>query len=377
MINSKWSWFVIARVFVYFGIIACGVLAGLTPAQAVSFDLTAIAGDTLSAEQSAAFVTAASAWSLVLTDPVTVRIDIGFRDLGTVTGGAAVLGATAAAFGTVPYGDLINGLMADASSAADRMAVAHFPAATPSSRVTLTLAQARAVGFAAATTSDGSIEFTSNSKIAFAATRPELTGANYDLIGVAEHEIGHLLGFQSALDLGTTSRTALDLFRYASVGTPGFTAGQAAYFSTDGGATSLGSFSVGGSGQYQASHWLQGTGGLMDPAVRMGVATNITGRDTLALDVVGWDVAVAEPASGAVLLAGLGVLGLWRMRWDQRTSQAMSAPRAEKAPRIMTARAAPPCRVGPSTARSMLSLDLGVGIVGGIRELRDDRGAVA
>lgn len=366
-----------ARAFVYSGIVVCGVLAGLAPARAVSFDLTAIAGDTLSAAQSAAFATAASAWSLVLTDPVTVRIDIGFRDLGTGTGGAAVLGATGAAFGTVPYVDLVNGLTADASSAADRMAAAHLPATAPSNRVTLTFAQARAVDFAAATTSDGSIEFTSNPKITFAATRPELTSSNYDLIGVAEHEIGHLLGFQSALDLGTTSRTALDLFRYASVGAPGFTAGQAAYFSTDGGGVSLGGFSVGGSGQYQASHWLQGTGGLMDPAVRIGVATNITGRDVLALDVVGWDVAVAEPASGAILLAGLGVLGLWRMRWNQRTIQAMSAPRAEKAPRMMTARAAPPCRVGPRTARSMLSLDLGVGIVGGIGELRNDRGAVA
>lgn len=365
------------RAFVYAGIMACGVWAHLAPAQAVSFDLTAIAGDTLSAEQSAAFVTAAAAWSWALIDPVTVRIDIGFRDLGTTTGGAAVLGATGAAFGTVPYGNLVTGLTADATNAADRMAVAHLPATAPSDRITLTFAQARAVGFAAATASDGSIEFTSNSKIAFAATRPELTSSNYDLIGVAEHEIGHLLGFQSALDSGTTSRTALDLFRYADLGTPGFTAGQAAYFSTDGGATSLGGFSVGGSGQYQAGHWLLGTGGLMDPAVAMGMATNITGRDVLALDVVGWDVAVAEPASGSVLLAGLGVLGLWRMRLGQRTSQAMIAPRAEKAPRMMTARAAPPCRVGPRTLRSMLSLDLGVGMVGGIRELRDDMGPVA
>lgn len=366
-----------ARAFVRFGIVACGVLAGLAPARAVSFDLTAIANDTLTAEQSAAFVTAASAWSLVLTDPVTVRIGIGFRDLGTETGGAAVLGATGAAFGTVPYSDFAAGLTADASSAADRVAVAHLPATAPSDRVVLTFAQARAVGFAAAIASDGTIEFTSNPKIAFAATRTALTSVNYDLIGVAEHEIGHLLGFQSALDFGTTSRTALDLFRYADVGAPGFTAGQAAYFSTDAGVGSLGGFSVGGSGQYQASHWMQGTGGLMDPAVARGVATNITGRDVLALDVIGWDVAVAEPASGAVLLAGLGVLGLWRMRWDQRTSQAMIAPRAEKAARMMTARAAPPCKVGPSTVRSMLSLDLGVGMVGGIGTLRGDGDVLA
>ncbi len=364
-----------ARVLRSVAIVACAVWASLAPAQAVSFDLTEIAGDTLSAEQSAAFVTAAAAWSAVLTDPVAVRIGIGFRDLGSGAGGATVLGATAAAFGTVSYAELKSGLAADATSAADWSAVASLPVTAPSASIVLTFAQARAIGFAAATASDGSIEFTSRPSISFAATRLELTASRYDLIGVAEHEIGHLLGFQSSLDLGTTSRSALDLFRYAGPGAPGFTAGQAAYFSLDGGGTNLGGFSVGGSGQYQASHWLQGTGALLDPAVVAGVERDITGRDTLALDVVGWDVAVAEPASGATLLAGLGVLGLWRL--GQRTSQARMAPMAENAPRMMTARAAPPCRVGPSTARSMLSLDLGVGMVGGIGELRGYAGAVA
>lgn len=361
----------------YAGLVACGLWAGLAPARAVSFDLTEIAGDTLSAEQSAAFGTAAAAWSAVLTDPVAVRIGVGFRDLGTGAGGAAVLGATGATLGTVSYAALRAGLAADATSGLDGAAVASLPAVGPSDSAIVTFAQARAIGFAAGTPSDGSIEFTSRPSIAFAATRLELTSSNYDLIGVAEHEIGHLLGFQSSLDLATTSRSVLDLFRYAGPGMPGFTAGQAAYFSVDGGRTSLGGFSTGGSGEYQASHWLQGTGALLDPAVVAGVARDVTGRDTQALDAVGWDVAVPEPASGAVLLAGLGVLGAWRMRPGQRTIQAMMAPRAEKAPRMMTARAAPPCRVGPSTVRSMLSLDLGVGMVGGIGRLRGCAGAMA
>jgi len=32
----------------------------------------------------------------------------------------------------------------------------------------------------------------------------------------------------------------------------------------------------------------------------------------VAEDAVGWDVVVAEPTSGAVMLAGLGVLAFWR-----------------------------------------------------------------
>ncbi len=291
-----------------------GLLAPWGTAGAVSFSFSTLAGDTLSGAQAAAFSAAAAAWAAVLTDPVSVQIGIGFRDLGAGAGGGAVLGATQSSFGTVAYSAFASGLAGDAGSALDRAAVAHLPGTAPSARIMLTTAEARALGFAAATASDGTIEFTSNPSVTFATVRTDLRAGRYDLIGTAEHEIGHLLGFQSSLDLGSGTRSGLDVFRYAGLGAPGFTAGQAAYFSVDGGTADLGDFSVGGAGQYQASHWLQGTGGLMDPAVFDGVAKTITARDVLALDAVGWDAAVAEPASRAVLLAGLGLLGLWRGR---------------------------------------------------------------
>ncbi len=302
-----------ARALVWIGVVVGG-LATPGPAEAVSFSFTEIAGDTLTDAQASAFAAAAAGWSSVLSDPVAVNIGIGFRDLGLGVGGGAVLGATQAGVGTVSYGAYAAGLAADARSALDRAAVASLPAAGPSSRITLTTAEARALGFGAGVASDGTIEFTSNPAVTFATTRADLASGRYDLIGVATHEIGHLLGFESALDTASATRTGLDVFRYAGLNAPGFTGSQAAYFSVDGGATNLGNFSPGGSGQYQASHWLQGTGGLMDPAVHDGVATNITPRDVLALDAVGWDVAVEEPGSRAVLLAGLGVLGVWRMR---------------------------------------------------------------
>ncbi len=296
------------------GLVVGGLLGGAGPAEAVSFAFSQIVGDTLSDAQGQAFAAAAAAWSAVISDPVVVNIGIGFRDLGTGVGGGAVLGATQPNFGTVTYAGFSNAVTADARSGADRAAAAHLPGTGPSARITLTTAEARALGFGAAAATDGSIEFSSNPRVVFATARTDLASGRYDLIGTAAHEIGHLLGFQSALDTGSATRTALDVFRFAGLGAPGFTAGQAAYFSADGGATSLGSFSVGGSGQYQASHWLQGTGGLMDPAVLDGVAKDITPLDVVALDAVGWDAVVAEPPSGAVLLAGLGLLGLWRGR---------------------------------------------------------------
>jgi MYXO-CTERM domain-containing protein len=284
-------------------------------AGAVSFSFTTIGGDTLTGAQSAAFATAAAAWSAALTDPVSVQVGIGFRDLGTVND-AIILGATSSSLQVRAYNAFQVGLTADATSGTDTAAMAHLPVSVPSNQVLLTTAQARAAGLAAAATADGSREFTSYSGISYATTRAALTSGSYDLIGVAEHELGHLLGFDSSLDFGTSIRSVLDLFRYSAAGTQSFTTGEAAYFSVDGGVTNLGDFSVGGSGQYQASHWLQGTGALLDPAVSVGTAINIAPRDLVALDAAGWDVAVAEPTSAAVMLAGLGVLAFWRRRGE-------------------------------------------------------------
>lgn len=304
------------------------------PAAATSFSFSQIAGDTLTAEQSAAFGQAAAAWSAVLTDPVEVRLDIGFRDLGSNASGALLLGQSLPSLEFGDYAAFRSGLAERATSAADTNALAALPGAAPGDRVLLTNAQARAVGLTAGDGADASIEFTSNGQVSFAAARAGMSSTAFDLVGVAEHEIGHALGFisgldgGSALDGGTTldldpaARSALDLFRYAAPGTPGFAAGQAAYFSLDNGATSLGEFSVGGPGQAQASHWLDGLGGLLGPSLAPGVVRDITARDLTALDVVGWTVAaeggapgdgtvVPEPASAALLLAGLGMLAAW------------------------------------------------------------------
>ncbi len=291
--------------------LACAATA--SPAVALTFNLTQIQGDTLTTSESSAFQTAAAAWSAIFSDPITVSVSIGFRNLGTSGTGGTILGATSAAFVTPSSYAAFEALyIADQTSAADAQAAANLPATVPGGTVELTSSEARALGFTTPVGSDGSIEFTSNSGIQFADTRATLNSSNYDLIGIAEHEIAHLLGFDSALDSGSPIKSVLDLFRYTAPATPSFQAGQSAYFSLNGGTTNLASFSVGGSGQYQASHWLQGTGGLMDPAVTAGYAQNITPLDITALDVLGYDVAVAEPASMLLLASGLLALALRR-----------------------------------------------------------------
>lgn len=287
-----------------------GALAA--PAAALTFNFTQVSGDALTSSQSAAFTTAAAAWSAVLRDPFTVNVSIGFRDLGAASNGGLILGSTGLNLQSLPYAGFKALYAADRRSAADVQADASLPASVPTGQVELSSAELKALG-GTSTGSDGTIEFTSNAGVTFADTRAGLNGGTYDLIGIAEHEIGHLLGFESALDNQPPStKSVLDLFRYASVGTPGFTQGNAAYFSLDTGATNLASFAVGGPGQYQASHWLQGTGVLMDPAVAAGVQQDITALDITALDVLGYDLAVPEPAS--LLLLAPALLGLARLR---------------------------------------------------------------
>ena len=296
----------------YRAVFLIGLLAGLGgPAGAVSFSFSTVAGDTLSAGQAAAFSAAAFEWASVLSDPVEVRLSIGFRDLGVNSGGQTVLGSTSPTFRVLNYLDYRAALVADQKGALDRAAVATLGASGPSSQVLLTSAEARAAGLAGPVGVDAVIEFTT--RIAFAETRAALTGSNYDLIGVAAHEIGHVLGWVSSVDVGVSFRSGLDLFRYSAAGVRSFVAGQAAYLSGDGGVTSVGPLSVGGAGQYQASHWLQETGGLLDPGLVAGEAQFVTARDMAALELVGWDVAVPAPGSVGILMAGLGFLG-WRRR---------------------------------------------------------------
>ena len=296
--------------------LALGLATGLAslglfaqPAAALTFSFSTIQGDTLSSDQASAFQTAANAWSTVLSDPITVSFQIGFRSLGN-----NILGGSTPALLAVNANLVKTRLAADATSANDAIAVASLPTYGANATLALTNAQAAAIGIAAAT-NDGTIEFSSNYTFSTSRTaQGTIAPGTYDLIGIAEHEIGHALGFLSGLDNPGTPATILDQFRYLATGVRDTTLVAGAYFSLNGGTTSIAGFSPGPNDTYQASHWLLGTGALLDPAVAAGVVQNIAALDLLGLDVIGYDLVtpVGEPAS--LLMLAMGLLGVAALR---------------------------------------------------------------
>ncbi len=334
-----------------------------------SFDITTPTG----ALAYGGFQNAASRWSALFKDPITINLDIGFQDLGN----AGIIGSTNAVESNYSYGSVATALSLDATSANDFIATTHLPTgSTPgtfdllmnrtsdnpngagsellfidatggfnNSSVYIANANAKALGLLAGTTpgSDATVTFNSTFSFDYDSSNGIAPG-KIDFLGVAIHEIGHALGFLSGVDIldGNSPQgatyfpsgvfsfvTPLDLFRYSAISTAEGTIdwsadNRAKYFSIDGGATSLAGFSTGlihGDGR-QASHWKDNLAlGILDPTLSFGELAIITPTDVRGFDVIGYDL-VAVPELATRLTYGLGtLLGLAALHRRRRSRQ--------------------------------------------------------
>lgn len=324
-------------------IMAAGLqLACLAPSNALVVSLNPAAG--MDPNALAGFQAAANYWQSQLTDNVTVNVNVGFSALGPDILGSA--GSTRAVFSVA---DVRAALIGDATSTNDMLAIGNLPtlsglggisfltqvnSETGSSAVTLdnddsdnnrflylNTANAKALGLMGANAAaDASITFSSLFSWDFDQSNGVGAGLQ-DFVGVAIHEIGHALGFVSGVDIvdddiGNPTNldnyaiySALDFFRFSAPGTLNLAAGDAAYFSLDGGTTNLGNFSTGSfyGDEEQASHWKDNLGlGIMDPTMNpAGQINTPSALDLVAFDVIGWNL-VPEPSSA--LLGSLSLL---------------------------------------------------------------------
>ena len=330
---------------------------------------------------------AASAWESVLADPVTIKID---ADFAPCPGCSAV--ASPGNFANYDYATVRQALARDQTSQFDIRAVsslekgpsfnfitdpfpyrgsqdpqqigyALFQGGTSPIETQLGIGgpEAKALGLTPPPSSngDGFLSFSSTEPWQFTRDNGIAQG-KVDFVGVAEHELGHVLGFHSGVDLidaylcnsaqaaqGCISLTLeevqqfaqfspLDLYRYSplsrdlsvQLGVPvrdlSVTAirgsqDEPKLFSLNNGATSLAQFATGtfnGDG-FQASHWKNGTPALMPPT--LPGRHDITLLDLFAMDAIGWNVRpfmpVSAPEPHTLLVVVSGFLGLlWLKR---------------------------------------------------------------
>jgi hypothetical protein len=287
----------------------------------------------------AAFTRAADTWGFMLLDPVTIEINADLKNLGS----SSIVGQSSAALLSTGYAGIREHMISDSADEVDDGIVAALPTEaqfsayvpggiTLNPSIVLTKANAKALGYAGLDGSDGSIVF--NSLFNFDYDRSNgITGMDFE--SVALHEIGHTLGFTSAVDtLDVFSSPAvmaifpLDLFRFGAGSLPANAAefmttprelrpGKKAYTSDARHAWEMSTGAIHGDGR-QASHWKDRvfTGlsiGAMNPSIAAGQTFPLSSADLRAMDLIGWDVrAVPEP--GTIGLLGVGMAGMLWMR---------------------------------------------------------------
>ena len=290
----------------------------------------------------AGFAQAGTLWSAYLKDPTTINIRVGSSALPTGVIGHSDIFYDSYAYTNVRAAMLNDRLSLDDFSSTDALQPApafsmliNRTANNPDGVVSLTpyfdtglggpgqagpennntvrmpAANAKALGLTSydPTFLDGIITFT-NSAI-FDFDRSNGIAANkIDFVGIAAHEIGHVLGFTSGVDIlvgngappGLNDNqlkfvTPLDLFRFTSrsigagggIGVIDWTGDDTdKYFSVDGGMTPLANFSHGTT--YEEDHWENDAGiGIMDPTAVGGELLKISDMDVRAMDVIGYN----------------------------------------------------------------------------------------
>jgi cation transport regulator ChaB len=331
---------------------ALSVLAlAASPANAVTFVLTNTGGAEVGTQARAGFDLAAAYWSSVLTNNVTINLNIGFRTLGTgilgstgstssvnfnsqvynalanaatsevdrravtslqplgvsTTYGLNVLTMTTNAFNAAGTGYVDTATRRDNDGSINNVAVAVNTSVDKALGIT-TDANGRAINYALA---DGSITFSNTFNFDFDPLDGVASNA-YDFVGVATHEIGHALGFRSGVDTydaytspgatnvragaleGSVVGTEFDYWRYTADGKLDWSTQGDPYFSIDGGASqvlgdSLLSKGVSNGDGRQASHWLDSAAGLP----QLGILDPTSGlgqmQEITALDLAAFD----------------------------------------------------------------------------------------
>jgi len=266
-----------------------------------------------------AFNTVASDFAKSFTSNVTINVGVSWGSVGGYALPSTAVGAsTESLYGYFSYSQvksyLTTASKSTPSDTALATAVANLPKGAPSGvgQYVIPSAEAKVLGIISATKSalDGSIGFAGSSSGYDFSPTDGITAGTYDFQAVAAHELDEVLGRISGLSsTSPTYRTTFDLFRYSTPGVLSFGYNDPAYFSIDGGRTSLNQFNFSSYGG-DRSDWLTTatTSDIQDAFISTGQPKNLTAVDLTGLDVLGYggsnpgDTSVSSPTSVAFYL---------------------------------------------------------------------------
>jgi hypothetical protein len=295
------------------------------PCQALDIQLFDVGTTPMSAAQRSAFNAAAESWENALADQITVRINVGFNDLGTS------LGNTWVARTTHPLPAVRTALFFNAASFEEAQRSQKLPiAALPivdihgprfDNKITMATANAKALGlsvgldpfYGEALENQADAKLLFNNKFTsgfdYDATDGIDTG-NRDFTALAAREIGHALGFKSSTDIQdlpandphVVHPSTLDLFRFRQTTFPHnlttehriMTSAPAEYFDTRmekglswGRLATDPECDVAGD-HCLASYWRDGGEDTMDPTLPRGKVVELSAADIQAFDTIGY-----------------------------------------------------------------------------------------
>lgn len=293
-----------------------GILA-LGSAEVQALTINGIFGSGVTSSEQTAFNYAAAQIDSLFSNNITINIDV------QGVSGVSYLGAASAnltLFNTYSYSQIAYAINNNDSQAALPSSISF----SSTNYIAMTLAEAEALGLTGNNPYAVAGTFSFNTGYSY-ATDPnnQAVAGEYDFIGVAEHEITHLLGripgLDSTLSNNATYLTPLDFFRYTDPsGTPVFspTASSNAYFSINGGVTNLSTFSS----SSDLSDWTSTN--VADP-FNAYTATNVntgtlTTADIAEMQALGYSL-IALPLPPAAGLFMSCCLALWAgSRWRKR-----------------------------------------------------------
>jgi hypothetical protein len=257
-----------------------------------------------------AMAAAASFLDELIVNPITVNIQVGY---GEDDDGAFPIGANLSLGGAfyqsfVNYSTLKNDLLANATTALDRLAVGSLPPSDPTDGATFAVgdAEARALGLLPATSTviDGAVGFNDTYPWNY-NTDGQAAAGEFDFVSDAELELIHALG----MALGTPSggSTAFMLFRYSAPGMRELTVNSdgvttpASYFSIDGGGTNLGNYLTYGDSTLFNAGGPIGINDTLAAPYPPGQEHVFSMTDALELNVLGFDVNTLPTTNFSVL----------------------------------------------------------------------------